>query len=53
MLNVLQRGSALVFETKDKSDTVHWRLTPEKGSEGRLHGSIGEMLIDEKVVKSP
>ncbi len=52
MLNVGQRGNTLEFETKDKS-TFRWRLTLEKGSEGRLSGSIGEMLIDENVVKSP
>jgi hypothetical protein len=52
ILNVELHGDSLEFETKIKNDTFNWRLTLEKDARrGRLHGSIGEMLIDEEVVK--
>ena len=53
MLNVERSGNTLDFETKDRNDTFHWRLTVEGDRRrGRLYGSIGEMLIDEKVLKN-
>jgi hypothetical protein len=53
MLSVELHGDTLEFETKDGNDAFHWRLTLEKDAQtGRLQGSIGEMLIDEKVVKN-
>ncbi len=54
ILNVELHNDTLGFETKDRDATFHWRLTLEKSvRKGQLHGSIGEMLIDEKVLKSP
>lgn len=53
MLNVQLRNDTLEFEMKVENDTFCWRLTLERARTGRLHGTIGEMLIDEKVVKSP
>jgi hypothetical protein len=53
IFDVELHNDTLEFETKDRDTTFHWRLTLEKGDRrGRLHGSIGEMLIDEKVVKN-
>ena len=44
--------NALEFQTKIRNDTFDWRLTLKKGNrEGLLHGSIREMVIDERVVK--
>ena len=41
----------LKFETSPKDDEI-WKLTVKKGGrEGLLHGSMGHMLIDERVVK--
>jgi len=52
MLNADPRGDTLEFETKLNNDTFYWRLTLEEGNRrGLLHGSIREMLIDEKVLK--
>ena len=53
MHNVELRHDTFEFETKEGNDTFHWRLILEKGGRrGRLQGSVGEMLIDEKVAKN-
>lgn len=42
----------LEFKTKVRNSTFYWRLTLRKSNrKGLLHGSVGEMLIDEPVVK--
>jgi len=46
-------GDVLEFETKgDHGDAWSWRLTLKGTRKGLLHGSIGEMLIDERVKKT-
>ena len=50
ILNPKVSGTTLRFET-DAKGTFYWRLSLMKGSRGLLHGSIGEMLIDEPVIK--
>jgi hypothetical protein len=50
--NAKLRGENLEFETKFGNGVFDWRLTLQKGNgEGLLHGSIGEMVIDERVVR--
>jgi hypothetical protein len=45
-------GSALKFETNVKDAIFSWELTLKGSSrEGRLRGSYGHMLIDERVYK--
>jgi hypothetical protein len=52
ILNPELSGTTLKFETNHKNDKFSWQLTLKKDSrEGLLHGSLGEMLIDERVVK--
>jgi len=52
IFNAELRGETLEFETKVNKATFDWRLTLKKGnSKGSLHGSFGEMVIDEDVVK--
>jgi len=52
ILNPELKRTTLKFETSLGNDKFNWRLTVKKGSrEGLLHGSVGEMLIDERVVK--
>jgi hypothetical protein len=49
--NPEERGPALEFETKDQDATFYWRLTLVDKKKGLLHGSMREMLIDERVKK--
>jgi hypothetical protein len=50
ILNVKIDGHVIEFETRDKSDTFYWSLTLKKNRDrALLHGSFGEMLIDEPV----
>jgi hypothetical protein len=49
--NFHESGNALEFETNDKLDTWRWRLTVASKTKGLLHGSVREMLIDERVRK--
>ena len=52
IFNTKLSGQILEFETKLRNDVFDWRLTLQKGNKkGLLHGSIGEMVIDEQVVK--
>jgi hypothetical protein len=51
ILNPQLNGEGMDFETKIGNDSFHWRLTLNGKSKGSLHGSIGEMLIDERVTK--
>lgn len=52
IFNAEQNTGALEFETKVRQGTFHWRLTLAKGNrEGLLHGNVGELVIDERVVK--
>jgi hypothetical protein len=49
--NFHESGNALEFETKDEHYTWSWRLTLHGRTKGLLHGSVHEMLIDERVKK--
>ena len=50
--NPERRGRTLKFETNLKSALFTWDLTIQgNGRQGRLHGSYGHMVIDERVVK--
>jgi hypothetical protein len=49
--NFHESGNTLEFETNDKLDTWCWRLTLASKTKGLLHGSVREMLIDERVRK--
>ena len=49
--NAESHGTILEFTTKVHNDTFEWRLTLKDKRHGLLHGSTGEMLIDEQVVK--
>src|SRR5258708_1328523 len=52
ILNPELRGRTLKFETKAGKDMFDWSLTlKEGGVEASLHGSVGELVIDERVVK--
>jgi hypothetical protein len=52
IFNIKLSGQILEFETKLRNDVFDWRLTLQKGNKkGLLHGSIGEMVVDEQVVK--
>jgi hypothetical protein len=52
LIGTSMKENRLEFQTDDKGNIIHWRLTVCKnGRRGFLHGSIGEMLIDEKVTK--
>jgi len=43
--------AALEFETTLRNDTFFWRLTLRSKTKALLHGSMREMLIDERVTK--
>lgn len=46
-------GDVLEFETEGEDGAAwFWRLTLRSKRKGSLHGSIGEMLIDERVTKT-
>ncbi len=46
-------AQTLTFTTKVRNDTFDWQLAVKKGSRGGLlHGSMREMVIDERVFKS-
>ncbi len=49
--NFHESGNALEFETNDKLDTWCWHLSLSSKTKGLLHGSVREMLIDERVKK--
>ena len=51
IINPELRGRALKFETNVKDAMFSWELTLTGSREGRLHGSYGHMLIDERVVR--
>jgi hypothetical protein len=52
IFNAKLSGQILEFETKIRNDVFDWRLTLQKNNKkALLHGSIGEMVIDEQVVK--
>lgn len=51
IVNPRVKGEILEFETKQEGEAWHWRLAVEGKKNGQLHGSIGEMLIDERVRK--
>jgi hypothetical protein len=53
IVNPKQSENALEFETKDRNVTFYWRLTLSGAMKGLLHGSSGELLIDERVNKRP
>lgn len=54
IVNPELNGRTLKFETNLKNDKFSWKLTlDEVNREGLLHGSMGHMLIDERVVKKP
>ncbi len=44
-------GETLEFITKVHDDTFDWRLTLKDKRHGLLHGSTGEMVIDDQVSK--
>jgi len=52
ILNPAITGTSLEFETRNGSDSIAWRLTLKGKNRAFLHGSIGEMLIDERMVKA-
>jgi len=52
MVNLRLNKGALEFETTDRNDTFYWHLTMRGKRKGFLHGSMHEMLIDERVVKA-
>ncbi len=49
--NPQKNGNDLEFETKDRDAPFYWRLTLVGRRKGLLHGSMREMLIDERVKK--
>lgn len=49
--NPEDKKDALEFETKEGDYTWYWRLTLTSKTNGLLHGSVHEMLIDERVRK--
>jgi hypothetical protein len=49
--NSLESGNGLEFETMDRHDTWYGGLTLTAKTKGLLHGSVREMLIDERVRK--
>jgi len=51
ILNPQLTGKTLKFQTVVKKDTFEWCLTLDKENSGALHGSVGEMVIDERVIK--
>jgi hypothetical protein len=52
IINAHAHADILEFETKgDDADIWSWRLALKGTRKGLLHGSIGEMLIDERVKK--
>jgi hypothetical protein len=54
IINPELSGKTLKFETNLKDAIFNWELTLKgRSQEGRLHGSYGHMLIDERVVKKP
>jgi hypothetical protein len=54
ILNVKITENVMEFETRDKNDIFYWSLTLRRNPDrGLLHGSSGEMLVDEPVRKQP
>jgi hypothetical protein len=54
ILNMKITENVMEFETRDKNDIFYWSLTLRRnGARGLLHGSCGEMLVDEPVRKQP
>ncbi len=54
ILNLKISENVMEFETRDKNDIFYWSLTLQRNPErGMLHGSSGEMLVDEPVRKQP
>jgi hypothetical protein len=54
ILNVKITENVMEFETRDESGIFYWSLTLRRSPErGLLHGSCGEMLVDELVRKQP
>jgi hypothetical protein len=52
ILNLKISENVMEFETRDKNDIFNWSLTLRRDPErGLLHGSSGEMLVDEPVRK--
>ena len=50
--NVRVTENVIEFETQDMNSTFYWSLSVQKNpNRGLLHGSCGEMLIDEPVRK--
>jgi hypothetical protein len=54
ILNLKITENVMEFETRDKNSVFYWSLTLQKNRKrGLLHGSCGEMLVDERVRKQP
>lgn len=52
IVNAKSIGNAFEFQTKVMKSAFDWRLTLTKGNKkGLLHGSTGELVIDERVEK--
>jgi hypothetical protein len=51
ILTAVPGEKSLEFETKLGSDTFSWSLTPKSKTKAFLHGSVREMLIDERMVR--
>jgi len=49
--NAVSCEQTLEFETRIGSDTFNWRLTRKSKTTAFLHGSMGEMVIDERMVR--
>jgi hypothetical protein len=54
IVNLNIKENVMEFETRDKNDMFYWSLTLRRNPDrGLLHGSSGEMLVDEPVRKQP
>lgn len=54
ILNVKITENVMEFEAPYKNSIFYWSLTLQKNrNRGLLHGSCGEMLVDERVRKQP
>ena len=54
IVNLNIKENVLEFETRDKNDIFYWSLALRRNPDlGLLHGSSGEMLVDEPVRKQP
>lgn len=52
--NLNIKENVMEFETRDKNDIFYWSLTLRRNPDrGLLHGSSGEMLVDEPLRKQP